>query len=551
MHFMKRAGIKAAQLALAVVIATTAVAGLSTPAKAAPNVISISFTQEPDSLNPMYSTQYFSGLARSLILLSAWDYDDKLNLVPVLAAEIPSLENGGVSADGKTITIKLRDTKWSDGVAVTSADFAFTAAMYKSEKNAPLGRGVFGDDIVASVETPDALTVVVNFNEPYAAWPASLFGTILPAHILGPVFDADGTLDKADWNIMPTVVNGPFVLKEYQRGQFMLFERNPEYSLTPAKLEEILIKFVPDDAAQVAAVKAGDSDIAVFLGSADAQDLQASAPVNIVTVASGYNEGWFFNLDSATGNPALQDERVRKAISLSVDRAELIDGLLYNLVAPARSFWDQSPFQSPELADPVFDPEAARALLDEAGWVAAADGMRSKDGVALKIRYATNQRGLRKDAQRVIEGYLNNIGIAVELINYDNQIFLASYEKEGPIARGQYDVAQWAASSSFPDPNTRRFLASEIPTAENGYVGSNWGRVNDTELDALLQAQRSTVDVAARTAIFHQISAIVTERVYWMPLWQDPDIWAVNQRLTGVRFSGGSPWWNVTEWEAK
>jgi peptide/nickel transport system substrate-binding protein len=518
-----------------------------------PNVVTVAFTQEPDSLNPLYSTQYFSGLARSLILKGAWDFDDQLNLVPVLAKEIPSLENGGVSADGKVITIKLReDAVWSDGTPITADDFLFTAEMYASAKNSPLGRGVFNPEGINAVATaPDKFTVVVTFSEPYAPWPTNLFGAILPAHVLRPVFEAEGTLDKAAWNTNPTVVNGPFVLKEYQSGQFMLFERNDKYVLGAPKLEQFLIRFVPDEAAQVAAIKAGDSDLGVFLVPADAIDLAASSPVEIQTIPSGYNEGWFMNLNPEKGHPALQDVRVRRAISLAINRQELSEGLLNNVLGPATSFWDSTPYQDPTLKPPAYDPEAAKKLLDEAGWVVGADGVRAKDGVVLKLRYATNQRGLRKDAQRVIEAQLAKVGIAVELINYENRDFLASYEKEGPIARGKFDVAQWSISPRFPDPDTSRFLLSEIGTAENNFVGANWAHVRDEELDALFKEQRVAVDPTLRTKIFHKISRIVTEKVYWMPLWQDKDIWSVNKRLSGVKLSGGTPWWNVHEWEAK
>jgi peptide/nickel transport system substrate-binding protein len=551
-RFMRRA---VRMFVLFSLISAVALSAFAMPAQAQrPNVVTIAFTQEPDSLNPLYTTQYFAGLARSLYLKGAWDFDDSLNLVPVLAAEIPSVENGGISADGRVITIRLRpDAKWSDGTPVTSDDFVFTAEMYASEKNSPLGRGVFGASIGAVVTAPDAQTVVVTFPQPYAPWAANLFGAVLPAHVLRPVFESAGTLDGADWNTNPTVVNGPFLLKEYARGQFLLFERNPNYVGGVPKVEQILITIVPDEAAQVAAIKAGASDLGVFLAPADALDLQASAPVEIVTVTSGYNEGWFFNLRTGenAGHPALQDVRVRRAISLAIDRQELIEGLLNNLQGPAVSFWDGTPYQDPSLQPPEYNPERAAALLDEAGWALGADGVRAKDGVQLKLRYATNMRSLRRDAQQVIQQQLARVGIATELINYENRQFLASYENEGPIARGLFDVAQWAISPQFPDPNTSRFLSSEIGTAENNYVGANWSHVRDAELDALFAAQRTTVDYDERVAIFHKISRIVTENVYWMPLWQDKDIWSISKRLSNVRISGATAFWNVVEWEAR
>jgi peptide/nickel transport system substrate-binding protein len=513
------------------------------------NTLSVAFTQEPDSLNPMYSTQDFAGLARSLFLAAPWHFDDQLKLVPVLVKEIPSVENGGISADGKTITLKLReDAVWSDGTPITSDDYMFTAEMYASDRNSPLGRTPWD---TAQVTAPDKTTVVVTFSEPFAPWPVRLFGRILPAHVLRPVFEAEGTLDKAAWNSTPTVASGPYTLKEYQKGQFMIFAANDKFVLGKPKIEQILIKIVPDDAGQVASLKSGESDIGYFLAPADAVDLKQNFPIEIYTVNAGYNEGWFFNLNAEKGHPAIQDAAVRKAISMAINRQELVTGLLNDLVKPSAGFWDGSPYQDPSIQPQAYDPEGAKKLLDEAGWAAGDDGIREKGGVKLRLRYATNSRDLRKDAQRVIEEQLKQVGVAVELINHPNKIFLAAYENEGPVARGDFDVAQWSISPRFPDPDTTRFRLGEIGTADNGYVGSNWAHVRDDALEALFVEQEKTVDFAARTALFHQISKIVNDRTYWMGLWQDPDLWAVSKRVSGVRFSGGTPWWNVTEWELK
>jgi peptide/nickel transport system substrate-binding protein len=522
----------------------------SAPARAAKaGVVTLAFTQEPDSLNPMYTVQYFSGLARNFFLDGAWVYDDKLNLVPRLAKEIPTIDNGGVSKDGTTITIKLRDdAKWSDGTAVTSDDFVFTAQMYADQKNSPTGRSPYDK---LEVTAPDKTTVVAKFKDPYAPWPSTLFTSVLPAHILKPVFEKDGTIDKAEWNTNPTVGNGAFTLKEYQKGQFLLFARNDTYYGGKAKLDQVLIKIIPDDAAQVAAIKAGDSDVGIFLAASDADDLQKNAPVDVFTVPSGYNEGWFFNLNPEGGHPSLRDVKVRQALNAAIDREVLSRDLLNGLNKPAASFWDGTPYQDPSLTAPKFDKEAATKLLDDAGWKVGADGIREKDGVKLKLRYATNSRDVRKDAQLIIQKQLKDVGIDVELINYPNQQFLASYEKEGPIARGQFDVAQWSASPNYPDPNTNRFKSSQIGTKENNYAGSNWSHLNDPDLDKLFADQEKATDAAARVKIFNQISKLIADKVYWLPLWQDPDIWSVSKRVTGVRLSGASPFWNAAEWEAK
>jgi peptide/nickel transport system substrate-binding protein len=539
---------KRAAIATLTLVALLITALQSPTAQAKAGSLTITFTQEPDSLNPMYSTQYFAGLARSLYLESAWVYDDKLNLVPRLAKEIPTVANGGVSADGKTITVKLREAKWSDGKEITSEDFIFTAEMYANAKNSPLGRAPYDK---VKVTAPDKMTVVATFPDPYAPWPARLFGGILPAHVLKPVFEKDGTLDKAAWNTNPTVTSGAFKLKEYQKNQFMILEANAGYHGGKPKLDQILIKFTPDDAAQIAAIKSGDSDIGVFLAATDAADLKKNAPVTIFTIPAGYNEGWMFNLNPENGHPSLRDLKVRQALNAAVNREELIAGLLDGVVSPAAGFWDGTPYQDASVKAPKFDKTAAMKLLDEAGWKAGADGIREKDGVKLKLKYATNTRQLRKDAQLVVQKQLKDVGIDVELINYPNQQFLATFEKEGPIARGKFDVAQWSASPAFPDPDTTRFKSSQIGTKENNFVGANWSHIRNADLDKLFDEQQKTVDAAARVKLFNQITKIMDENVYWLPLWQDPDIWSVNKRVTGIKFSGATPFWNALEWEAK
>src|SRR5829696_8659959 len=140
--------------------AATEPAAATEPPATASGTVTITFTQEPDNLNPMYTEMYFSFITRELWLKPAWNFDVDAQPVPVLAAEIPSLENGGLTEDGKTVTIKLRDDiTWSDGEPLTSDDFVFTYDMIIAEENIALSRYPY-EDYVASVEAPDATTVV-------------------------------------------------------------------------------------------------------------------------------------------------------------------------------------------------------------------------------------------------------------------------------------------------------------------------------------------------------------------------------------------------------
>lgn len=517
------------------------------PSEAAPpSLVTITFVQEPDNLSPLYTTMWFSGILNDFWLLGLWNFNDNLEPTPQLAREIPTAANGGISEDGRTITIHLReDARWSDGAPVTAADFVFTYEMIMDERNAVISRHPY-DQFVAGVEAKDDHTLVVTFHEPYAPWLSSIFTYVLPKHILEPVMEANGTLDGADWNRNPTVGVGPYVFKEWESGSHLLFERNPNHWQQP-NIDRIFIRITPDDAAQVAAIKAGDTDIGVFISFSDVPELEALGTVNVVSTPSGFMEGWFFNFGEQ-GHPAIRDRNVRWALAHGFDRWQITQDLLLGLSEPPASPWDLSPYASPNIQPVPYDPERAAQLLDEAGWVMGADGVREKDGEKLILRYVTNMRRLRLDTQVVVQDMFRDLGVRFELINHPSDIFFASYAEGGAIATGQYDIAEWSSQpEAYPDPDTSRWTCREIPTPDNP-AGSNWNFYCNPELDELFARQAVTVDMEARIAIFEEIERILQEDMVWLGVWQDNDIWTVSKRLNNVRLSGADPFWNAANW---
>jgi peptide/nickel transport system substrate-binding protein len=527
-------------------LALSACGGVGGGATSAPKVATLIFTQEPDTMNPLYTNMYYSTILHQVWNLWAWQYDDQNKPYPVLVKELPNMENGGISADGKVLTLKLRDDLvWSDGTPMTSADFKFTYDMYVSKKNAV--STTYPYDQIASLETPDKLTVVVTFNAPFAPW-LQLFHGILPEHVLKPVFDKDGNLDNAAWNKAPSVGIGPYKFDKWESGSYLRFVRNDKFFGTKPVLDQIFIKIVPDDAAQVAALKAGDGDLGIFIAYPDIPALE-TAGVSIVTVQSGYSEGWFISM-GPKAHPALQDVRVRQALVYAVDREKIAKDLLLGKTKPGASLWDNTPYVDPTLKPYPFDPEKAKALLDEAGWKMGADGVREKDGVKLSLRYGTTTKEVRQSTQAVVQQMLAAVGVKTELLNYDSDIFFASYADKGPAYTGELDIMEWSDVTQFPDPNFTYFLCSEIPSDESPR-GVNAQYLCDKELDGLFQQQATQVDTAARIATFQKISKIVFDQVYWASLWQDPDIWAVGKRLNNVKLSGATPFYSVGEWSLK
>lgn len=528
--------------------ATEAPSATEPPAPpAAKKVATFIFTQEFDTLNPLYTNMWFSQITHQIWNCWAWEFDEQNNPRPVLVKEMPSEDNGGISPDGKVITLKLReDLVWSDGDPLTAEDFLFTYNMNMAPNNVVASRSPY--DLMESVQTPDERTVVITFKEPYAPWLGTLWKGILPAHVLKPVFDQNGTIDNAEWNRAPKVGCGPFVFQEWESGSFARFTANEQYWQGRPILDEIFIRFVPDDASQIAALKAKDGDIGTFFAYSDVPDLEASG-IKVVKAFSGYNEVLYFYMDPEKGHPALQDARVRKAIALATDRGALVNDLLLGLTKPAATQWDNTPYVDPSIQPWPFDPEQAKALLDEAGWVDSnGDGVRDKDGVELTLDYGTTTREVRRDTQAVFKDQLAAVGIKVELFNYDSDIYFAGYQDGGPAATGQLDIFEYSTTTNFPDPDTADWLCSEIPSDENP-AGTNWSALCDTELDELFKLQATQVDFNDRQQTFFKISKRIFENAFLIGVWQDPDLFGISSRLLNVKISGVTPFFNIMEWD--
>jgi peptide/nickel transport system substrate-binding protein len=523
------------------------------PPVAEKKVVKFIWTQEFDTLSPIYTNMWFVSVVYPAYLCTPWMFDENNNPFPYLVTEMPTLDNGGLSADGRTFTLTLRDDiVWSDGEPITSADFKFTYDMIMSDANAVNTRSPY--DQIESFETPDAKTVVITFTDPYAPWLALLFsgstsGTpIIPEHILKPVFDSEGTLDTAAWNKAPTVGCGPFVFDEWQSGSFARFVANDNYWLGRPKVDELFFQFVPDDASMINALIAGDGDVGTFFAYSDVPQLE-DAGITILNSFSGYNEGWYINMHPEKGNPALKDVRVRQALAYAFNRQKLVDDLLLGLTGVAATDWDKSPWVDPTITPYPYDPEKAKALLAEAGWTDTNnDGTVDKDGVELVLKYGTTSREVRQNTQAVAQQDLAAVGIGTELLSYDADTFFLGYQDDGQSANFSLDIIEYSDSPDFPDPNTAIWLCSDIPSDTNP-AGTSPTGLCDEKLDGLFQLQATQVDFAARQQTFYEITRYIYDNAFWIGLWQDPDLFGYSDRLLNVKTSGATPFFNLAEWD--
>jgi peptide/nickel transport system substrate-binding protein len=517
------------------------------------NIVTIAYQQEPDTLSPIYPQLWFTTNVLDLIWAPTWFINDEFEAVPILVTEIPSVENGGVSEDGTTITMTLRDDiVWSDGEPITSADAVFYYEMVMAPSNTPSSRYPW-ETRVSSVTAPDERTVVVEFNEPFAPWLVNLNLPPLPEHILRPIFEAEGTLDTTAFNREPTVTSGPFLFQEWEAASHMSFVPNDRYVLGRPKLDGIFIRMVPDDATVVSSLLSGDSLMGTFLAFSDAAVLEESGNIVNTRASSGYNEGWFFNINPETAHPAMLDVNVRRALVMAFNRDKINQDLNLGQTYTPSSYWEwgvgASVYANPDAAPLPYDPDAAAQLLDEAGWVDSnGDGTRDKDGVELVLRYVANQRQLRKDVQAVVQQDFADLGIGIELGNFETDVYYAGYADGGPLSLGEYDISTRSVAPNFPDPDTSIWLCDEIISADNPEGTNDQGYCNE-EVDALFAEQARTTDPAQRIAIFHQIDALIAQDVIWAGEWFDPDIWNVNTSVLNTEIAGADPFWNAVNWE--
>ena len=279
------------------------------------------------------------------------------------------------SEDGLTWTVKIRDdASFTDGEELTAADVAFTYNTLRDTSS------VNDFTMLDRAEAVDDTTVRFYLKRPYSIWPYTMaIVGILPEHAYGP-----------DYGEHP-VGSGRYILKQWDRGQQVIFEANPDYYGEAPKMKKVTVLFMEEDAA-FAAVMAGQADIAYTAASYSDQTVPGYELLSFDTVDNrGFNlpaipAGSVSGEGVPLGNDFTSDVLVRRAINIGIDRDEMIEHVLNGYGSPAYSVCDKMPWYEPD-AQVQYDPEGAAALLDEAGWTAGADGIRTKDGQRAELTF--------------------------------------------------------------------------------------------------------------------------------------------------------------------
>ena len=274
-----------------------------------------------------------------------------------------------VSQDGLTWTVNIRDdVNFTDGEKLTARDVAFTYNTLRDTSS------VNDFTMLESAEAPDGTTVVFHMNRPYSIWPYTMaIVGIVPEHAYG-----------ADYGSHP-IGSGRYIMKQWDKGQQVIFEANPDYYGTEPKMKKVTILFMEEDAAY-AAVMSGQADLAYTAASYSDQTLPGYELLSFETVDNrGFNlpavkAGTISGGNTGVGNDFTSDVQVRRAVNIAINRDEMIEHVLNGYGSPAYSVCDKMPWYN-ESAKTEYDPEKAAELLEEAGWKAGSDGIREKDGV--------------------------------------------------------------------------------------------------------------------------------------------------------------------------
>jgi peptide/nickel transport system substrate-binding protein len=497
------------------VVAMAAMGALPAYAAGQGGTLIVGLTYEIDTMDP-YATG-FLGDAQATVIEGLLAPDATAKYAPVLATEVPTIENGGivVADDGKTmkITYKLREgVKWHDGAPFTSADVKFTWEAVKDEKF--IAESKDGSSEVESIDTPDDFTVVVNYNTILPTFASTLFTFgIMPKHLV------EGTdLNTSSYNETP-VGTGPFKVAEFARGQYVVVERFDDYWRRAENgdklpyLDKIIFKMIPDTNTLITQLRSGEVNLVVQTPYNQAKQIEGIDDIELV---KGRLLSWQ-HLDFNFKNKALADLNVRQAIAHAIDRSVLIKAqggfpeAIKSPVVPVFDFYDAN---TPETA---FDVDAANKILDDAGYAKGGDGVREKDGQRLSFSF-TVQAGRADDelAQQVIISQLKAIGIEATA---DNKTGVAYREAR---YKGGYDLiyGRWITSA---DPVYSVFWGTG--GANNGQSYSN------AELDAAFAEFENTLDPAQRLEAGAKFQRIIAEDLPSISLTTNVALIAKTKRL--------------------
>jgi len=568
-HFTKNAAATAVLAALAG--GATLAQAQDTGERGRDGELKIIYWQAPSTMNPYLSGGTKEVEAGSLVLESLARFDQNGELVPYLAASIPTIENGGMSEDLTSITWTLKSgVLWSDGTPFTADDAVFSWQYCTDPAGGCAHTSYF--DGVADMEAVDDTTLKISFSEPKPFPYTALVGAESPIVQAAQFADCTGAAMPTctEQNFAP-IGTGPFVVEEFKANDVIRFSANENFREDgkPA-FASVLFKGGGDAAGAARSVlETGEFDYAWNL-QIDPNLLAEMEGAGKGTVAAAFAtsvERLHLNQtdpDPALGDarataahphPFLTDPRIGQAMSMAIDR-ELLVEIGYGAGGKPTCNVLPAPAAYASTANDgclVQDLEGAKALLDEAGWTDTnGNGTRDKDGRELQVLYQTSTNAVRQDAQALIKQWWSEIGIGTELRNIDASVFFGS-DPASPDTFGKFyaDVEMYTNNFSGVDPEAymARWLCDGAPSPDNQWQGTNNQRYCDPDYDALVRKMAVTADLAERQAIAKEQNDMLMASYTIVPLVHRGNPSAHAATLGGVQMNDwDSELWNAADW---
>lgn len=521
--------------------------------------------QAPTLLNPHFASGTKDQEASRVFYEPLAGWNDDGTLVPFLADEIPSRENGGLAADGRSVTWKLkRGVTWHDGAPFTADDVIFTA-QYSAEPAAATYTQTTYKDL--KVEKIDDFTVKVTFRNPTPFWADAFVGAggmILPRHVFSDYVGARSR--EAPANLKP-IGTGPYEFVDFKPGDILSAKRYANYHVrSMPHFDSIELKGGGDATSAARAVlQTAEFDFALNLVVEDEvlKRMEASGRGKVYPIASGNIEFIMLNTTDPwtevdgerssieTRHPTLTDPIVRQAINLLIDRAS-IQKYIYGRGGAATASFVNAPaeFKSKKLRYD-FDIDKANKLLDEAGYVRGADGIREKDGKKLKYVFQTSINAPRQKVQAIIKQACQRAGIGIEIRAITASVFFSSdVANPETFTKFYADMEMYSMSMTQPDPGLllQQFVSWEIATKDNKWLGRNVSRYRSSEADDAFRAAQTELDPVKRAGYFIRMDEIFCEAHIVLPLLSKTRVVAAVSPLNIISSGWDNDLYEIRAW---
>ena len=495
--------------------------------------------------------------------LASWDPDG--NLATNLAAEIPTVQNGGIAKDGKSITWKLKKgVVWHDGKPFTADDCVFTWEYCADPATASVSIGTYKD---VKVDKIDSHTVKVSFTKPTPFWADAFVGVrgmIIPKHLFDPF--KGGKSREAPTNLKP-IGTGPYKFADFKPGDVVRGELFSGYHMPNRPFFDTLEMKGGGDAVSAAraVIQTGEFDYAWNMqvedeilkrmeqGGKGKADIVAGG--NIEHIQCNFTDPWK-EVDGEraslkTTHPVLSDPAVRQALNLLVDRASVQEQIYGRTGIATANFLNQPSRFASKSTKWEFNVDKANQILEAAGWKKGADGLRAKDGKKLKFVYQSSINAPRQKTQAIVKQAAAKAGIEMELKSVTASVYFSSDVANADTYSHFYtDIQMYTTTMTQPDPEQfmRQFLTEEVASKDNKWQGRNITRWRNEEFDKLHKASESELDPVKRAAMFIKMNELVIQNVVVIPVVARPRVTSVLNQLKVEASGWDSDFWNLQNW---